>query len=372
MAKVLALVSFKIFPPHMGGQKGVAFFYKYLGLHHDVLLVASKDNALFIESNYEVHSILYANKKMPGNIFVLPALTKLIRLQKIDCIIAEHSYTGWLAYLLKKLMGKPFIIHSHNIEWQRFQQMKRKGWGLYRSYEKWIHRKADHNFFISEEDKESAIKYFHLKETACSVIPYGIEAVTGIVDAKVELKKRLNINADYIFYFNGTLDYKPNIEAVEVLLNNVNPLLQQTGLNYRILISGKRLPQQQQEKISATSEVIYLHFVEDVEALYQGSDLFLNTVVNSSGVKTKLIEALANNCTVVSTNSGASGLPQQLFQNKVLLSNDHDWVSFVKNLLIGIKQPIRHTPEPFFSYFSWSHIAAKAAESIASVSIQHV
>ena len=58
---VLGLVSFRIFPTHMGGQKGVAVFYYYLQKHVNVLLAVSDDNQ---ESKAtETAGILYPNKK---------------------------------------------------------------------------------------------------------------------------------------------------------------------------------------------------------------------------------------------------------------------------------------------------------------------
>ena len=67
MAKILALVSFKIFPAHMGGQKHVALFYEWLNRYHSVYMLASKDNIEAIEASYPVEKVLYPNKKMISN-----------------------------------------------------------------------------------------------------------------------------------------------------------------------------------------------------------------------------------------------------------------------------------------------------------------
>ena len=145
MPNVLGLVSFRIYPTLMGGQKGVALFYEYLQRHVSVLLAGSMDNVP--TERVQMQRMLFPNKRIYRNLFKQASLRQLVISEKIDVIIAEHSYTGWLAYWLHQKTGRPFIIHSHNIESRRFQKMKKWWWRGYRSYEGWIHRKAQHSFF---------------------------------------------------------------------------------------------------------------------------------------------------------------------------------------------------------------------------------
>lgn len=371
MAGVLALVSFKIFPAHMGGQKGVALFYQYLSKHFNVVMAASRDNTDTQEASYEVMPLLYPNRRMLRNRQQLAPLRTLVEEKRINVLIAEHSYTAWLAWLLKRATGKPFIIHSHNLESYRFRQMNRKWWPLYWRHERWIHRRADHSFFISEEDLAIARREFGLPAEACSVIPYGIEEMKPIADARSKLRAVFNVHADHIFHFNGTLDYEPNIEAVENLLYRLDPLLQQSGLSYTILVSGKRLPQSIQDAIAASANIRYLDFVEDINLLYQGADLFLNPVTNDSGVKTKVIEALANHCAVVSSESGAAGIPPSLYGRKLRKAKNNDWSAFARCILDALQDPAGETPPAFFGYFSWTAIAARAAEKIQHLCNHH-
>jgi polysaccharide biosynthesis protein PslH len=366
MAKILALVSFKIFPPHMGGQKHVFLFYEYLRRHHEVLMLVSNDNTDPISADFPVKPILYPNKKMASNYGLLPAIKQIIEKEKIDCIITEHSYTGWMGYLLRKKTGKPFIIHSHNLEGSRFRQMNKKGWRLYRPYEKWIHRKADHSFFISTEEMQTAQLQFSLDKTKCSVSPYGTEKPATLVNASQEIRTKYNITTQYIFHFNGTMDYEPNMDAVENLVKQVEPRLKRTGMDFTIVITGKRLPVYLQELVKNSRHLVYLDFIDDINAMYQASHLFINPVLNNSGVKTKLVEALANECTVISTASGASGIPKDCYKEKMFIANDRDWDGFCK-LIVETRDKEVSTPPQFFNYFSWHNIAQQAAGVIDQI-----
>lgn len=358
MPVALGLVSFRIFPTHMGGQKGVAMFYKYLKERMTVLLAVSRDNQQ--PDNWDMDRLLYPNKAIYLNLFQVGRLKRIIHRKGIALVIAEHSYTGWIAWLLKK----PFILHSHNIESRRFKQMHRWWWWIYQAYEGWIHRKAIHSFFISQEDMDLAINSFHLDAAHCSVITYGVEPKNVDTD-KAALKQRLGLDpAKKMFLFNGTLDYQPNYDAVITIIEKIDPLLQQYFSNYQVIITGNRAPHELAKKIMACPNIQYTGYVDDVDLYYQAADFFLNPVSNDTGVKTKLIEAIANNCTAVSTNSGASGIAQELCGKKLVCVADGDWNSFVNQLVQLDHLEHENTPPEFYDYYDWRNIAARAADKL--------
>ncbi|HEX2608192.1 MAG TPA: glycosyltransferase [Flavisolibacter sp.] len=368
MARLLSLVSFKIFPAHMGGQKGVALFYEYLKPYHEIFMAVSNDHWEGTTESYLTKALLYPNKRMLRNLFQLPALVRWIKTEKMDCIVAEHSYTAWLAFLLKLITGRPFLIHSHNMEAQRFRQMGRSWWKAYWRYEKWIHQQADHSFFISEEDKQLALSCFKLSNEKCTVVPYGIEEYLPYPDARRELAEALQLKGTYLFHFNGTMDYEPNIEAVEGLLYQLYPLLQKEAISFDLLITGKRLPAYLRREIARLENVHYIEFAEDINHIYQACDLFLNTVNNNSGVKTKVIEAIGNQCKVISFQSGANGIPAELCGLYLSQVEDDNWTSFLDSVLSSLNKPPAAVPESFYKYFAWKYSIETAVAVIARVS----
>ena len=112
--------------------------------------------------------------------------------------------------------------------------------------------------------------------------------------------------------------------------------------------------------------MIYLDFIEDINAMYQASHIFLNPVVNSTGIKTKVVEALANNCTVVSTASGANGIPENCYDGKMFLAKDLDWDEFCRLVLAQLENKTS-VPAEFFDYFAWTNIAKHAAGVIDQI-----
>ena len=372
MNRVLGLVTFRIYPPLMGGQKGVALFYGHLKKFAAVALALSGNNTLAESDTLPAKNILFTNKLMFLNLFCIGVLKKLVREHRTEVIIAEHSYAGWIAWLLKKQTGLPFVIHSHNLEALRFKQMHRRWWRLYGYYEKWIHQKADFNFFISNDDKTYAVTHFNLAGERCATITYGVTPFQKTSVSRSEFLKSIGLNDSFkILFFNGTLDYEPNYEAVRFLGNDVIPRLKNNVSNFRILVSGNRISQRLKAFIAAHEELIFLAYVPDVNLVYQAAQLFINPILNNTGVKTKVIEAVANHCTVVSTESGASGINKKACGSKLITVPDGDWNSFANCIAEQLSVAQQPTDSAFFATYLWDAIAEKAATEIAGIVNRH-
>lgn len=370
---VLGIVSYKVFPAQMGGQKCVVEFYRQLAKLTPVILAISKDNPAKPDWNQPVYPILYHHKKGPANLLALFRLRKLIKTQHIDLFCMEHSYLGWLGILLRWITRKPFVIRSHNIEAHRFRDMQKAWWPLYQWYEKQVHRKADFSFFITQEDRDWAITQWKLDEKKCSVLTYGTHITRAIPEedklaARAQLLKENGLPASTrLFLFNGTLDYLPNTDALRIIVSELLPLLHSYQLPFRILICGSRISAQWKEVLQASPGIIFKDFVPDIGLYLKGTDCFINPVTLGSGIKIKQVDALAYNLASVSTRSGARGIDVSLTGDTLQLVDDYDWPSFVKQMF----RQAHHTPPPvpdsFYQFFNWDQIVQKALLSLQTV-----
>lgn len=370
---VLGIVSYKVFPAQMGGQKCVAEFYTHLAEYTTVTLVASRENTAGTDTAYEIFPFLYNHWQGMANILYLYKLKKLIREKAIDVIIIEHSYFGWLGLLLRWLTKKPVIIRSHNIEALRFRDMQRYWWPLYEWYEKKVHRKMNHNFFITEEDRNWALKHWRLEEKKCSVITYGtvITQPPAQEQRKISRERLLNMYglsaSTRLFLFNGSLDYIPNTDALRIIISELIPRLQSLPFSYCLFICGKELNKQWEKALSAFPEIMYTGFVKDITLYFQGTDCFINPITLGGGIRIKLVEALAHNQTVISTQTGARGIAPGLTADKLVLTEDYDWSSFAKNMAAQHFRPHTNIPPAFYDEFNWDRIVQKALLSLQTL-----
>lgn len=354
----------------MGGQKCIALLNRFLSGHVNLTCVSVEANDRTAENNYEVKNILGNSKLRYINPFYFFTCRRIIKQKKITHVMLEHPYYGWLGLLLKWFCGVQLIIRSHNIEAVRFKSIGKWWWGVLWNYERFVHRRADLNFFIQENDLAYAVKKFGLRSNRCFLITYGIEfrqppVAEEKVIARQALEKEYTIGQeDVLLLFNGTLDYTPNLDALDKILQEINPLLlEKTGFSYKIIICGKGLPASYVNLDKYTGKnIIYAGFVKDIALFFTAADIFINPVTDGGGIKTKLVEALAFNMNVVTTQSGAIGVPESVTGGKMKIVSDNDTIAFADAIVKC--NAATSIPTAFFDYFYWDNIASKAAAAI--------
>ena len=370
MANVLSIVSYRILPASLGGQKGIHLFNKYLSRFHKVICVSIRNNDAAKAEGYTMLPVLTNSKWRYLNVFYFFKFRKLIRKNKITHVILEHPYYGWLGILLKWFCGVKLIIHSHNIEAHRFKSLGNWWWRLIWFYEKWTHRLADETFNISPEDRDYMIRKFHLDPNRATVITYGIERSHAPgPEEKQEAKQRIclehGINPDSILYFyNGTLDYLPNLNGVRAIIYEILPRFRSES-DFHIIICGKDLPAEFNNlKDFRKDKIVYAGFVDDIDLYFKGTDIFINPVRDGAGIKTKLVEALGHDLNAVSTISGAFGIDPKICNGKLALSANTDWTAFTEEMLMA-QEITSHSGEAFYNHFNWAKIAERAAAVIS-------
>lgn len=355
----------------MGGQKGIASFYKSFSKLLAVTIVSTKNNENSGGLDAEFLPVLSNSQTRYCNPFLFFTIKKIIRKRKSSHLILEHPYYGWLGILIKWLLKTKLIIHSHNIESLRFKSTGKWWWSILWQYEKFTHRCADINFFITDEDRKYAIDHFKLIPEKCHTITYGFDlSAPPSDDEKRESKLLLQQEYDIpkenkILLFNGTLDYKPNLDALNNILNYINPiLLKNETFHYTILICGKGLPSSYDNLIEhRKNNIIFAGFVDDITIYFKGADIFLNPVIDGGGIKTKLVEALGYNLCCISTVEGAIGVPQNVCGNKLKIINKVSWNEFA-NSIMNTSSEGGKVGKEFFDHFFWDKIAENAVNEI--------
>lgn len=368
MFKVASLVPYKIIPAITGGEKGIFYFLKYVARYADVTAFSVTENAGTVARIHFVDVLGSTVKKgRYADFSIFWKIKSTCRRLGIRHIIIEHPYFAWLGVALKRWAGLTLILHSHNIEAARFKSMRKWWWPLLHQYEKFAHRQADFNFFITEEDKEYAVKTYRLNAGKCAVITYGIENTrTPSLEEKKQCKRQICDELGFpentkLILFNGTLDYKPNRDGLDRILNEINPKLQhRLDVPYKIIICGPRLPAEYRQLASfQKAHIIYKGFVENINLYFKAADLFINPITDGGGIKTKLVEALAANTPCVSFRAGAYGIPSGVAGPHLLVAEDNDHESFSEAIRAQLLKRLQDIPTDFFDHFSWDAIARK-------------
>lgn len=371
MIKIACIVPYQIIPPETGGHRGIYLFYQALSRYAEVTCFTVKENTAWKNENIRIIPILGSTKSKLRyiNPLLVSKIKKYCKSQGIPILVSEHPYFGWLTYALKKLTGMPYAIHSYNIESMRFKTIGKAWWPILFLYEKFSHRHADANFFITQEDREYAIRHFGLQTDRCFVATYGIEqdGPPGIdkQGARQEICKTYGFDpSTLLLLFNGSLNYSPNENAVKKIIHNINPVLRsEMKVPYKIIICGKADPELMDVLKTIKKEgVIYTGFVPDIRPYFLAADVFLNPVTEGGGIKTKLVEALAADTPAVSFKSGAWGVPVSVTGETLKIVDDDDFEGFAEAVKQITSGSSLHIPGIFFEHFNQQNIARNVAE----------
>jgi len=367
MTHVLSLVSYQFLPARVGGQKGIALFNKFFSRHLKLTCITTKSNDAAAAEGYEVLNILSNSSFRYINPSYFFTLKKLIRKRNITHLLLEHPYYGWLAVMLKWTTRVKLIVHSHNTEGLRWKTLGKWWWKILWYYEKWVHRQADYNFFIQDNDRNYALEHFSLSPASCITVTYGIEwdkppSAEEKRSAKQLLQEQHDIPPnDTLLLFNGAFDYLPNLNGLKRILDDIAPQLQQKEhFSFTIMICGRNIPADITSK--KYPQVVFAGFVDDISVYFKGCDIFLNPVTEGGGIKTKLVEALGHNMNAVSCQNGSAGVDSSICNGKLMITDD-DLKSFPDAIveMAGEKALI---PQEFFDHFYWKNITEKAAAFI--------
>jgi polysaccharide biosynthesis protein PslH len=368
MKKVLAIAPYPYLPFFSGGQKFIAKFFEYLSKEVELTVISVAENDVALAKTYKIIPLLKKSFSRYYDSSLVSKITALIEKEKFDTVIWEHPYYAWLAKKIKKKTGIKTIIHTHNIEYQRFRSTGKWWWPVLRMYEKRCLKRADAVFFITPEDKDFAVSQWQIEKEKCAVVPFGVD-IKEYPGDKAESKKLIcekhHIDkGEKILLFNGLLNYKPNLDALTIILDKINPLLfNQPSFRYKIIICGKGLPEGLNElKDYIGKNIIYAGFVDDIDTYFKAADIFLNPVQSGGGIKTKMVEAIGFGTTVIATDTGATGIDRAVCGKKLIVVPDRDWQRFT-NAVIENNNESPVTPQEYYAHYYWERIIQNAVMS---------
>jgi sugar transferase (PEP-CTERM/EpsH1 system associated) len=119
--------------------------------------------------------------------------------------------------------------------------------------------------------------------------------------------------------FSGSMDYRPNIDAVRLFCGEVFPLIRREVPEVRFVIAGRN-PDRSVRALQADAAVHVTGSVFDMKPYLWGAAASVAPLRIARGVQNKIIEALASGVPVVSSSTAAAALPHTL-QNLLVIAD---------------------------------------------------
>jgi glycosyltransferase involved in cell wall biosynthesis len=166
-----------------------------------------------------------------------------------------------------------------------------------RRYEATAYKQFGRVVVVSEADAE-ALRALD-PELRVSVITNGVDVERYAADSGQTRDPRLVM-------FSGVLDYPPNVSAAEFVARRVIPRVRATCPDARLALVG-RSPSPTVEALGELENVEVFADVPDMSVWLSRAGVYICPMVSGSGVKNKLLEALANGLPCVATPLATRG-----------------------------------------------------------------
>jgi glycosyltransferase involved in cell wall biosynthesis len=267
--------------------------------------------------------------------------------QTIDSLIASEHYDSIVCDFLAAAPNltdlEECVLFQHNVEtiiWQRhvvqgrsfveklfFQMQARK----IEAYERQICRRAKHVIAVSDIDAARMKRMF------------GIESVTSVptgVDVEYFAPRGVDSPITDIV-FCGSMDWLPNVDAVEYFLSDVLPLIRDRLPGTTFTIAGRSPDARVLKAVKGLRGVYVTGKVEDMRPYLWGAKISVVPIRIGGGTRLKIYECMAADVPVVSTTVGAEGLRYRDGMEIVIADNPGSFASACVRLLSDDKT--RHT-----------------------------
>jgi glycosyltransferase involved in cell wall biosynthesis len=233
---------------------------------------------------------------------------KLLKyLQWSDIVLVEGPFQ--LSPVASKVDDTPIIYSSHNVESERIETGNRylKNW--YDTYVNSVEmnaiKSADGIIYTSERDKQ-IFEQEYSPDIPMFYAPNGTyqESLRGrSADNNAEYRDKLGISdKSLVGLFVGS-KYGPNIAAAAALPQIVTEV--NKSREFDVLVAGT--VSKNNPDLESAKHLHPLGFVDDLETVYNLSDIGLNPITSGGGTNIKMIEYMAKGLAVVTTPFGARG-----------------------------------------------------------------
>jgi glycosyltransferase involved in cell wall biosynthesis len=215
-----------------------------------------------------------------------------------------------LALRAGKRGGGRRLLIAHNVDsliWQRYYETERhplkrfyirQQWRKFERFERREFAAVDRVIAVSHEDAALMRQQFGIERA--EVVENGVD---GAYFANVQGGGKANV-----ILFLGSLDWRPNLDAVRLLLDDIFPAVRRSEPAARLCIVGRNAPSWLSERVGRTEQAELHANVADVRPYLADSGVLAVPLRIGGGSRLKILEALASGLPVVSTRIGAEGL----------------------------------------------------------------
>ena len=351
MSRIVWFHPRQVFPPRGGGEfRSIGLMQCAIAAGHEVLVVAPGDGPANTGPLPEGLSVIdvdlqrgvgrVAAKVLSRSPLRSPRPTRAGLAQARRAIADFAPELAIVSQVMASPLAKPllpevpWVYDAHNVEHELFaSHLASASSGVARvtfrvdlarvaATERRLLRESDAVIAVSPGDADGLVRAAGLL-TRPTVVPSSMAPPERTVTPTA---------AGPVVLFVGTLDFPPNVEAVDSLVEKVMPAVVAELPDARLLVVGRRASRQMREVLARQPWVDFVDDAPDISEMYHRARVAVLPFRSGSGTKLKLYEALAHGIPTVSTPKALSGVDVRSGTD-LLVGND---VLAVASLLVRV------------------------------------
>jgi glycosyltransferase involved in cell wall biosynthesis len=236
-------------------------------------------------------------------------LRQVVRDDAPDVVLLESLFMVPYVPALREATAARLVLRSVNVEHEIWEGLARGERGIARRLYLGHLARRLRDFEVSTLNdvdaiaavtSEDAATYSRLGATvALHVAPVGIQVR--------EYPDRSGLGAPLTLAFLGSLDWRPNLEAVTWFLESVWPIVRRAVPRARFHVGGSNPPADLAGRL-AVEGVRFLGHVPDARDFLASAAAMVVPLRSGGGMRVKILEAMALGVPVVSSHLGAAGI----------------------------------------------------------------
>lgn len=305
--------------------------YKKSG-HLKVIVKDTKNTKPRVIKAFLQNKSLYIDKHYSKNL--IDEIEDLVNINDYDIIHSDHTNMAKIGLEIAKKYDKIFGLRLHNVEymiWKRFyvglgklsikRIFIRQQFKLLQKAEQEFIENADVSFAISYKDRERALELAPNSNVVNASA--GVNLDEWIVDDSQNKVENSLVIAT-------TFNWIHNVNALNWFIDNVQPELVNLFPNVKLSIIGKNAPTSfdNYKDIGVNK----LGYVEDIKPFLNSSQVYIAPLFVGSGIRIKILEAMAMKLPVVATDISAEGIEADEKQGLFRVNNRQEFVDTISKL----------------------------------------
>lgn len=260
-------------------------------------------------------------------------LLEILHAEQFDIVQLESLYVSMYADLIKKYSTAKVVLRAHNVEHHLWEYNARvNNEPLKKSYLKLLAKRLrdyelnslqwfDAILPITNEDEYYFKKSGYKKPML--TVPFGLNVNNYIPSPMDKSVKRL--------FHIGAMDWQPNIEGIEWFLNTVWEKLHLKFPDLKLALAGRGMSDEFKQLNQPNVEV--LGEVENAQNFMINNDIMVVPLKSGSGMRVKIIEAMALGKVVISTPIGAQGIACENDKNILIADTPDEFIAAINKCI---------------------------------------